>query len=331
MLLTRMLGAVAVSAVLSLPFADAAGAQITLRAGSVLPGTSDQGQAAEYFATRVAELTNGEVIVQVFHGGEIGTPPVQYDNLVAGAQDMVIDTSDYLAAFDPRMGVLNTPFLFRDRAHFQAFLNSDAFQEIRQSVEGHGMVFLTDFNWMRQQNRGLLTRSPIATPEELRGFRLRMFQAEMPIRAWSEMGASVQVVAWGEVYTALATGAVDGLTTPLAVAYNSNFTELLDYFTDLGEYFQVVIPIVSSRTWGRLSDEHRAALAQAAQEAGEVYVRLSREMDDTDVRSAMENHNVQFVEPDMDAWFAAAAALHERLIAARMLDPVLLEAIAAIE
>jgi TRAP-type transport system periplasmic protein len=316
--------------VFMIPSADAEAA-MTLRAGSVLPAASDQGQAAEFFARRVSELTNGEITVQVFHSGEIGTPPVQFENLVAGAQDMVIDTTDYLASYDGRMGILNTPFVFRDREHLQAFLRSDAFAPIKESVEAHGMVFLSDYNWMRQQDRGLLTRTPITQPDELQGYKLRMFQAEMPIRAWSELGANVQVVAWGEVYTALATGAVDGLTGPLAASYLSKHTELLKNFTNLREYYQIVLPIVSKVTWDRLTDVQKDALRQAADEAGEEYVRLSREQNEQDVASAINDHGVQLIEPDIQAWEARAADLHKTLSEAGMLDLALVEAIAELE
>ena len=68
---------------------------ITLRGGCALPPSSDQGIAADHFAKRVNELTNGSVTVKMFHSGELGPPPTQFENTISGAQDMVIDTLDY--------------------------------------------------------------------------------------------------------------------------------------------------------------------------------------------------------------------------------------------
>jgi tripartite ATP-independent transporter DctP family solute receptor len=310
--------------------APAANAEMTLRAGTVLPPTSDQGQAADFFAKRVDELTNGEIKVQVFYSGEIGTPPVQFENLIAGAQDLVIDTMDYLASYDSRMGILNTPFVFSSRAHLQKFLLSDVFKPIQESVEDHGMVFLSDYNWIRQQDRGLLTRTPIVTPDQVQGFKLRMFQAEMPIHAWSALGANVQVIAWGEVYTALATGAVDGLTTTIAASYGNKHTEILKYFTNLDEYYQIVVPVISKITWDKLTDDQKAALQQAAHEAGEEYVRLSAEQNDADINAAETNDGLQMVDRDVEAWNAAARDLHKKLAEEGMLDLDLAEAIYAL-
>ena len=160
-------------------------AAMRLKAGHILPPTSDQGQAAEFFAKRVKELTKGEIEIQVFHAGELGKSiPSQLENLVSGAQDLFIDTFDYFKAWDPRFGVVNTPFVFRDREHFKKFLASDVFNDMVGSLEKRGVVFLGkgNYNWLRAGDRGLLTRTPIMKPEDLKGYKLRMFQAEAPSR-----------------------------------------------------------------------------------------------------------------------------------------------------
>lgn len=308
-----------------------ADAKMTLRAGSVLPQDSDQGQAAEFFAKRVGELTNGEIEIQVFHGGQLGPPPTQYENLIAGAQDLVIDTLDYFKAYDDRFGVINTPFVFRDRDHFRKFLNSDAFGEIAKAIEDRGMVFLGTYNWMRQQDRGLLTRTPIRTPEELQGYKLRMFQAEMPIQAWSAMGANIQVIPWADVYTALATGAVDGLTTVVSASYLNKHTEQVKYFTNLKEYFQIVLPVVSKITWDKLTDAQKAAMEQAADEAGDVYVRISKENDAAHLAAAQKEHGLQLVDAPLEPWHEKAAEMHKLLEEKGLVPPGIIEKAKAIQ
>ena len=288
-------------------------ADMTLRAGSVLPPSSDQGQAIDFFAQRVNELSNGEITVEVFHSGELGSPPTQFENAIAGAQDLVIDTLDYFKSYDDNFGVINTPFVFRSRDHFQKFLNSDAFAEIAGKVEERGLVFLGNYNWMRQQDRGILSRTPIFTPEDLQGYKMRMFQAEMPIQAWSGMGANIQVMAWADVYTALATGAVDSLTTVVSASYLNKHIEVLKYFTNLKEYFQIVLPVISKRTWDGLSAEQRALLHQAANEAGEVYVRISRENDLGHIRAAQEELGLTIIQPPLEPWHEHAKEVHRSL------------------
>jgi tripartite ATP-independent transporter DctP family solute receptor len=288
-------------------------AAMTLRAGSVLPPDSDQGQAAEFFAKRVGELTNGEIEVQVFHSGELGSPPTQFENTIAGAQDLVIDTLDYFKTYDDRFGVINTPFVFRSRAHFQNYLNSPAFGEIAQAIEERGLVFLGNYNWMRQQDRGILSRTPIFTPEDLQGYKMRMFQAEMPIQAWSAMGANIQVLAWADVYTALATGAVDSLTTVVSASYLNKHIEVIKYFTNLQEYYQIVLPVMSKKTWDELTEDQQAAMHQAANEAGEVYVRISLENDQAHIQAAKDELGLAIIEPPLGPWHEKAKEVHALL------------------
>ena len=322
-----LIGLAAVAAVAVMP----AEAEMTLRAGSVLPPDSDQGQAAELFARRVGELTGGAIEIQVFHSGELGPPPTQFENTIAGAQDLVIDTLDYFNAYDNRFGVINTPFVFRSRTHFQNFLNSPAFAEIAQSIEQRGLVFLGDYNWMRQQDRGILSRTPIFTPEDLQGYKMRMFQAEMPIQAWSGMGANVQVIAWADVYTALATGAVDSLTTVISASYLNKHIEVIKYFTNLQEYYQIVLPVMSKRSWDELDQEQQAALHQAANEAGEAYVRISAENDAAHVRAAQEEFGLTIIEPPLGPWREKAKEVHAELEQKGFLPAGLVAAAQAVE
>ncbi len=308
----RDLHATAIALAAALLLAIAPAGAVTLKAGSVLPPDSDQGQAIEFFAKRVKEITNGEVEVQVFHSGELGPPPTQFENTIAGAQDLVIDTLDYFKAYDDRFGVINTPFVFRSREHFSKFLNSPAFAEIAESVESRGLKFLGNYNWMRQQDRGVLSRTPVLTPEDLEGMKMRMFQAEMPIQAWSAMGANIQVMSWSDVYTALATGAVDSLTTVVSASYLNKHIEVLKYFTNLKEYFQIVLPVMSKISWDKLSEGHQAALVQAANEAGEEYVRLSKAGNDEHVRLAQEELGLTIIIPPLKAWHEKAAGVHAK-------------------
>ena len=306
-------------------------AAMKLKAGSVLPKDSDQGQAIEFFAKRVKEMTNGEIEVQAFHSGELGPPPAQYKNAIDGAQDPVIDTLDYFNQFDKRFGVINTPFVFRGREHFGKFLNSPAFAEIAKTVEARGLVFLGNYNWMRQQDRGILSRKPIIMPADLQGVKMRMFQAEMPIQAWSAMGANIQVYSWADTYTAMATGAVDSLTTVVSASYLVKHIEVLKYFTNLQEYYQIVLPVISKITWNKLNKQQQDILVKAANEAGEVYVKASKANDERDTLRAQDELGLTIIVPPMKPWQEKAAAMHKALEDKDLLPKGIIEAAKAIK
>jgi TRAP-type transport system periplasmic protein len=306
-------------------------AVMKMKAGSVLPPGSDQGQALEFFGKRVKELTKGEIEIQAFHSQELGPPPTQYKNTIAGAQDLVVDTLDYFKSYDDRFGVINTPFVFRDRDHFSKYLNSKAFAEIAETVEKRGLVFLGNYNWMRQQDRGILSRKPINTVEDLQGVKMRMFQAEMPIQAWTGMGANVQVYSWGDTYTAIATGAVDSLTTVVSASYLTKHTELLKYFTNVKEYYQIILPVISKKTWDKLNSQQKAIMIQATNEAGKEYMRISAQDDAVHVRKAKEEHGLTIINPPLEPWFKKAEAVHAKLEASGVLPKGVVEAAKSIK
>jgi TRAP-type transport system periplasmic protein len=309
-------------------------AAMRLKAGHILPPTSDQGQAIEFFAKRVKELTNGEIEIQVFHAGELGKSiPSQLENLVSGAQDLFIDTFDYFKAWDARFGVVNTPFVFRDRDHFKKFLESDLFNDMVGALEKRGVVFLgkRNYNWLRAGDRGLLTRSPIMKPEDLKGYKLRMFQAEAPIKAWAAFGANIQVIPWPDVYTALATGTVDGLTGVLSTSYLVKHTEVVRYFTNVAEYYQIVAPIVSKRTWDKLNAQQRQIFEDVAKEAGAKYLEISVAERDTFDRKAQNDHGVTIIVPPAKPWLDVAKTVFDRFEADNILPKGLIAQVQAIK
>ena len=305
-----------------------------MKAGHILPPTSDQGQAIEWFAKRVKEKTNGEIDIQVFHSGELGKSiPSQLENLVSGAQDLFIDTFDYFKAWDPRFGVVNTPFVFRDREHFKKFLASDLFNDMVGSLEKRGVVFLgkRDYNWLRVGDRGIISKTPIMKPEDLKGYKMRMFQAEAPIKAWAAFGANIQVIPWPDVYTALATGTVDGLTGVLSTSYLVKHTEVARYFTNIAEYYQIVAPIVSKRTWDKLTAEQKKIFEETAKEAGVEYLKFSAAEVATYDSKAQNDHGVTIIIPPMQPWLDVAKTVFARFESENILPKGLIGEVQAIK
>ena len=309
-------------------------AQMKLKMGHLQPAISEQGPAITHMAKRIGELTNGEIEVQVFHAAELGKSiPVQLENLVSGAQDFFIETMDYFKAWDERFGVINTPFVFRDRDHFRKFLASDIFTDIVKNVEKRGVVFIgaPNYNWMRASYRGILSKEPIFKPADLKGHKMRMFQAEMPIKSWGSFGNSIQVIPWADVYTSLATGVVDSLTTPLLNAYEMKFVEHAKYFTELREYYQIFAPMISTRTWKKLNAQQRDAVTKAAAEGGEIYSATSIKESVSKQLKAQNEYGVSVILPPLGPWQDHMAKVYPKFEASGDLPKGLIAKVKAIK
>ena len=287
-------------------------AKTVLKAGHVLPVSTDQGQAALFFAERVKQLTNGEIEIKVFHDGQLGKKdPEQLESVISGAQGFFVTGMEWFKAWDDRFGILSTPFVFRDKGHLKTFLNSDLFSDMQKSLEKNGLRFVGKFNWIRQGDRGILSRKPIFTPDDMTGLRLRMFQSEMPIKTWTAMGANLHVMPWGDVYTAFATGQVDAVTAAFVFPYKAKHVEFGKYFTNIKEYFQPVSPVIGLRTWNKLTASQKAALDQAAADAGETFVKVSREGTIEAMQNGMNKYGVSFIEVPLKPWHNRMAPVLE--------------------
>jgi TRAP-type transport system periplasmic protein len=293
-----------------------------------------------YFAQRVGELSNDELEVQIFWSSQLGGAREMVQGVAAGSIDMQMDVIELLVTLEPRIGVLSLPLVFRDADHFAKFLGSDVFGEMLDTLESKGIMFpdregLTDVqiarNWMRPYDRGLVSNKPVFTPADLSGFKLRMYESEIPIKSWEALGASVQVVPWPDVYTSLATGLVDGLTGTVTDNYEMKHFENARYWTNVHEYFQMMHPWMSKMTWDSLTDSQRAAIDQAARDASHEFARLMAIANAESVAKAQTEFGVSIIVPPIEPWIEKMKPAHEDFEARGLVEAGLIGRIQAIQ
>lgn len=264
-----------------------------------------------FFAKRVNELSNDELEVEIFWSTQLGGAREMVQGVAAGAIDLQMDVIELLVTFEPRIGALALPLVFRDRGHFARFLGSDVFGEMLDTLEANGIILpdragLADeevaTNWVRPYDRGIISTRPVFTPDDLQGMKLRMFESEIPLKSWEALGASVQVVPWPDVYTALATGVVDGLTGTITDNYEWKHFENAKYWTNVHESFQMMHPWMSKITWDSLTDSQRDAIDQAAREASYEFARLMADAERISREKAQAENGLSIIEPPMAPW-----------------------------
>ncbi|WP_308918128.1 TRAP transporter substrate-binding protein [Jannaschia sp. LMIT008] len=327
--------------VLSLVLAAPALAQdVTLRLGTVVSENAPEAAAFQTFADRVGELTDGAVEVQMFWNSQLGGGPEMLQNVIAGAQDFQGGAIDFLSAAAPRIGVMTMPLVFRDRDHFASFVASPLFDEILDELEAVGITFpardsLDDpevvKNWIRPYDRGIVSNRPIETPADLDGFKLRMFESEVPIRTWEALGANIQVIPWGDVYTSLATGVVDGLTGTVADNVEFKHFEQAKYFTNIGEYYQLNQIWMSNVTRMTLDPAHLDAIDTAMVEASEAYAEATAAGAVSALETAESEYGVTMIDPDIAPWIEKAGEAHAAFEADGMVEAGLIERIQALD
>ncbi len=338
----RTLFAVALAAATSaFAFASAASAaERTLSLGANNNETDFIAPAFKEYAKRINELSNGELEVEIFWSSQLGGAREMAQSVAVGALDMQLDVIELLVTFEPRIGALSLPLVFRDRDHFASFLGSDVFASFLDTLEAKGIVFpgreglddpQTAAEWVRPYDRGIVSTRPVFSPNDLDGFKLRMYESEIPIKSWEALGANVQVVPWPDVYTSLATGVVDGLTGTITDNYEMKHFENAHYWTNVHEYFQMMHPWMSKITWESLTDSQRAAIDQATVEVGADFAELMQTALEESSRRAKEEFGVSIIEPPIGPWIEKMAPALADFEARGLVEEGLIEKMKAVE
>ncbi len=300
---------------LALSGAPAAAQPVTLKLGHILPQDSPDHRAFVFMADRVKALTNGEVTLQIFPASQLGAVNVMMEGMQAGSLDMMVELLEFWGNSDKRFGVFGIPYLFRDRAHFAKFLKSATFKKMTDELgAARNLVFFGDASeWQFRSDRTLLSTKPVFTPNDLKGVKLRMFQARVPVLTWQTLGANTVIIPWGETYTALATGTIEAVTARVEAHYGMKQTEVAKFMTVTEEYYQTYLPVMSKRTHDKLKPAQLAAIKQAASEAGAEFMRLSAQATDTYKARVRDEHGVSMIYPPLKPWQDAVRPIHSKL------------------
>ena len=304
-------------------------AQTMLKLGHILPPTSPEHQAIMYMADKVKEKSRGTLQIQVFHSSQLGSVTVMLESLQAGGLDMMVEALDFYGNWDKRFGAFNVPYLFRDREQFKQFLAGPTFKQMIGDLEkSRNLVFLHDpVNWWQMSDRTLLTKRPVTSLADLKGMKLRMFQARVPMLAWQTLGANTVIIPWGETYAALATGTAEAVTARVEAHYQMKQTEVAKFMTVTKEFYQAYVPVLSKKTVDKLTPAQTAILRAASREAGDYFTTLTSEVDKTYRDKVRNELGVQILEPPLAPWRAAMQPAIAKLVEEDVLPRALIKEI----
>lgn len=278
---------------------------------SKFPETSVQGKYYQVVADRLAELSDNEFTIQIFPSETIGGTQAILDQLQVGAVTLYPEGIGYLERFHEPFAVFELPFIFEDVDHWIEFFQSDLVDEWREELAplDIDVVHLQPLD----PYRVMLTTEPVESLDDLQGLSLRMFPNEKVIGVWEHLGANVRVLEWTDVYEALRTGMVAGVTGGVTGVYDMSFHEPAPYILRTDEYPQGVAWIVHRSSYNALSDEERDmfhdALGEGADWVNDNYAQATEER----IRDQVANHGVRHVRVNMSEWREAAAEYYTHL------------------
>jgi len=240
------------------------------------PGNADVLQA-QFFAKRVKELTNGQVEIQVFDSGILGSDTAALEQVQTGSLDMCSVTAYSNAV---KLGsVLELPYLFRDYDHWQKAVDGNPGQTIGKAGLPLGLRFLGYQAGGWRQTYG---NKQIKELADFKGFKLRV----MPVTAYTELfkafGAIPTPMSWQETYLALQQKTIDGAETALPSMWTAKQYEVTKYVTLTDHAMSTIAIVFSEQKWKTLPDDVKQVLTRVGKEAVE-YQRQEWKKQDADV------------------------------------------------
>jgi TRAP-type transport system periplasmic protein len=314
--------AIALSLILS---AGEGQAQTTLQIGHSLSPNSHYQVGAETFARLVEEGTDGRYRIDIAPGGALGSEREMVEGVQLGTVDLVLTSLGTVGGFVPETMILDLPFLFEDVDHARAVIDGPIGAELSQAIQARGFQPLA---WAENGIPGFVTRDRvIRSAEDLRGLKMRTQANELHTATFEAMGAQAVPLGFGEIYTAMQTGTIDGTYMVVPIVVTSNYWQVQDYMTQAPLFYQAAMFIMSPMTWDGLAEEDRAVFVAAAEEAGQA-TRVAVTEAEAEGISILEGHGMTInTEYDRASFDAALAPVYERFGA--RFDSEMIEAIRA--
>ena len=227
--------------------------------------------AAQVFAKKVEELTQGRYKVNVFCCSQLGNDPKNIEQLALGGIDFTVSATGSYAPHVPSLNLTMMPFLVDSYAQgWKLYDESQWLQAQFAKAPAKGFRFLATWE---AGFRSMTTRDMLATPADAKGKKLRTFPNEMMRWTLEAMGFNIQIMPLPEVYLAIQQGAVAGQENPVDTIYSNKFYEVAPHVTLTNHVYSPIPLAIAEKTWAKLSPADQKAVTEAAQ----VAAKYSRE------------------------------------------------------
>jgi TRAP-type transport system periplasmic protein len=305
-------GAAGAALSVSAPYVTVHAAPLTLRFAHYAAEDHPANIAAKQFADRVESRTNGAIKINIFPNNVLGGPPEQAQQIKLGTIDMGLPTQGQLDKYDTAFAAVMLPFIWDSPQHVFRVLDGPAMAWLAPLAEKQGFVLLR--NWEYGFRNVTNTVRPINTPDDVKGLKLRT-PPELQIQASMEaLGATVQAIAFPELYLALSQKVVDGEENPIAVIYFNKFYEVQKHLALTRHIYNNMIHTVSAISWNKLNPGQQAIFREESVAAGDLMRKLIGDQEGDQIKK-IEGAGMLVTRPDLAPFRALMGPAYNRIAA----------------
>jgi tripartite ATP-independent transporter DctP family solute receptor len=325
MLQTRFSGATFGMAAIILS-ASASAAEFTARIGHLESAQQARHQGLEMVAELVQERTGGNVVFEIFPAGQLGQAREMNEGVQLGIIEGTVSPAAFLAGFNPAVSILDVPFVYPADREAAAELRNGAFgNAVLESFAEHGFTAVAI--WPNGR-KSFTSNKPLEDVDSFQGQRFRVMDSNILIEQFNAVGASAIALPFGELYTALQTGVVDGQENALDTIATMNYNEVQQYLVVSEHGANEDVALFNPAWWASLPEEYQTIIMEAFQEvrplveeikeASQLQAREKLEQSGMDVRVITEEERTRLREmmypQARDAYLAQAAEAGQAIV-----------------
>ena len=236
---------------------------ILIKFPHVTAPATPKGQAADRFKEIVEARLAGRVVVEVYPSGQLMSDDDSLDALAFGEVQMIAISLSKLDRLTHKFQVFDLPFLFPDLQTVERFQASDSGMSLLDSMAEKGLLGLSFWHNGMKQFGGPV---PMRLPAAAQGLKFRVMESDVLQAQVLQIGGNPQKMAFGEVYQALQTGAVDAQENTWSNIYSSKFFEVQDYLMETNHGYIGYLVAVNPSFWNSLPEDIHAELNAIVQE-----------------------------------------------------------------
>ncbi len=279
----------------------------TLRIGSVLDPQSPVMTGAAAMARAVEQDTGGRLKIALFPASQLGAQREMWQNVQAGLLDGIIDASASMVNFVPQFAVLDLPFLVPDRDAAFRLLDGPVVQQelVARAAEKQFRVV----RFWEATFRNIYTRRPVNSMADLRGMKIRVIPNPSFIALFRELGAAPTPMAFGEIYTSIQQGVIDGAENDSITYLGSRHIEVARNIALTSHMMLINTFVMNDRQWQRLPADLQAALTRASL-VGRLATVADRDQKEGTILADIAAAGATITRPDLAPFRAAGQRTH---------------------
>lgn len=284
---------------------------MVMKAADVHPVGYPNVVAIENMGKKLEAATNGRIKFQMFPGSVLGGEKEMIEQTQVGAIQILRTSLGPIGPVVPEVNVFNMPFVFRNEAHMRAVIDGPIGQEMLDKISA-SPAKMVGLGWMDGGSRSLYTKKPVRTMADLKGQKIRMMGNPLFVDTMNAMGGNGISMGYGEVFTAIQTGVVDGAENNPPTLFTANHYQAgAKYYTQTNHLIIPEIFVMSKVTWDKLSKDDQALVKKFSREA-QMEQRALWDKSVADYTTKLKAAGVEFIAIDNKPFYDATAPVRTK-------------------